>query len=70
VVPRKNVLSVNQSKFIFRVMTENYKVIHTIALERLQEKHYVRYNTGRLNKQNNTNRPMNTSEEMKERRGN
>jgi len=33
--------SMNQSKFNFRVITENYNVINALALERQPEKHYA-----------------------------
>jgi len=33
--------SINQSKFIFQVITENYNVINAVALEGLPEKHYA-----------------------------
>jgi len=35
------VQSINQSKFIFQVITENYNVINAVALEGLPEKHYA-----------------------------
>jgi len=33
--------SINQSKFIFQVITENYNIINAVALEGLPEKHYA-----------------------------
>jgi len=33
--------SINQSEFIFQVITENYNVINAMTLERLPEKHYA-----------------------------
>ena len=33
--------SINQSKFIFQAMTNNYNIINVTALERLPEKHYA-----------------------------
>ena len=33
--------SINQSKFIFQVITEIYNVINAVALEGLPEKHYA-----------------------------
>jgi len=36
-----HIKSINQSKFIFQIITENYNVINAIALERLPEKHYA-----------------------------
>jgi len=34
-------ISINQSKFIFQVITEYYNVINAVALEGLPEKHYA-----------------------------
>ena len=39
--------SINQSKFIFQAIRNNYNIINVTALERLPEKHYAH---GRLNK--------------------
>ena len=33
--------SINQSKFIFQAMTNNYNIINVTALERLPEKYYA-----------------------------
>ena len=35
------VISINQSKFIFQAMRNNYNIINVTALERLPEKHYA-----------------------------
>jgi len=59
---------INQSKFVFRVITENYNVINAVAVGRLPEKHYALLKTGRLKKQNNIN--TSTSEKERGRRKN
>jgi len=33
--------TINQSKFIFEVITEHYNVINAAAVEKLPEKHYA-----------------------------
>ena len=33
--------SINQSKFIFQAIRNNYNIINVTALERLPEKHYA-----------------------------
>jgi len=38
---QKSGINVNQSKFIFLVITQNYNVVNAIALERLPEKQCV-----------------------------
>jgi len=38
---KRRITSINQSKFTFQVITENYNVINAIALEGLPEKHYA-----------------------------
>ena len=55
-------LSINQSKFIFQVITENYNVINAVALEGLPEKHYAHLDWSPEQK-NNTS--INTSEKGK-----
>ena len=35
------IVNINQSKFIFQAMINNYNIINVIALERLPEKHYA-----------------------------
>ena len=66
-VPRRNVWltpaqSINQSKFIFQVITENYNVINSVALKGLPEKHHAHLDWSPEQK-NNTS--INTSEKGK-----
>jgi len=60
-------MAINQSKFIFQVITENYNVINVVPLEGLPEKHYVHLDWSPEQK-NNTS--INTSEKGKDRKRN
>ena len=37
----RRIHSINQAKFIFQAMRNNYNIINVTALERLPEKHYA-----------------------------
>ena len=37
----RHIISINQSKFIFQAIRNNYNIINVTALERLPEKHYA-----------------------------